>query len=317
MGAPKDQGSTAGRVRRDGWLGAALFILALAALYAFIRNVLRLTDWPLDWRAYAVIAWVLGTIAQGFVAAGFVALSIALFGRRSGRTAPWRPGMLLIAAGYASFVLGESTGLWGTYTQSDDVAKVFHYPSFFTSMSLLILSELWIVAGALLLTRLLPGSAEGDPMVAAAQRSRRLGWVITGGAAIAWMSALYWVAALLGLRSHMVVSVNGTGSFGDVFKFAGYAIAAAAFIWAARWFQESGAAAYARRERLLIVAVIALLVPHVLDAPDLWTAVAWVVAALCAVIGFWISARSSRQDTGEMRGPRGLARWFAEVPDEQ
>jgi hypothetical protein len=323
--------ATRGRVRRDAWLSAALFILSLAALVAFIVDILLIADEAPVSPALVTAAWVLRTIGQGLLAAGFLASGVALARRRYGDTALWRPGMLLVAAGSASFLVAWIMRLWGQYATAEDTPEVFHSASYFASMSLLMLSEIWRVAAALSVARLFTGPAENDVMEQAAQRSLRLGWVIAGGAAVEGMAALYWLISVAGPWRFLMVSIDGWGSIDGAFKFAGYAIAAATFIRAAQRFREVGATAYARRERLLLLVAIAVLVSYVLGAGNaFWRGEAWrdmislgatgvapALAALCAVTAFWLSAWASRGQTAGSDGPQDLSRRFEDLPGEE
>ena len=161
-----------------------------------------------------------------------------------------------------------------------------------------------------------PPRPGGTPQAEAVRRSRRLGWVTTGFAAIWGASMIYQVVVAWGPWSVLGFMMSTSGPAAAIFRFAGYAIAAIAFSGATRSLEGEWARVYHRRERLLIVAALALLVSYALTVSSwfpeggswprvisegriyvmspLRTDVLTAIAALCLAIAFWVSARSLR-----------------------
>jgi hypothetical protein len=310
-----DQALIVGRIRRDGWLSAALFLLGLISTLAFIRDGLGMRYADVAIHGWGIASWALGTLAQGAIAGGYIALGGSLVGRRAGRVSAWKPGMLLIAAGYAGSLLALVIGLVAGHANGD-LSGEFHSTSYFFAIAVLMLSALWTAAAALLLAALLAGRAGVDQAEAAALRSRRLGWAVAGNAVLSGASALYVAIGTWGPWSFVVFSLNGAGPVSGLFRFAGYVVIAVTFIRAAGWFPESGITAYVRRERLLILGTMGLFISYTLDFASLfagddgwagvlsgtklriaspgWGDLGLAIAVLCAIIGFWNLAQAVR-----------------------
>ena len=298
---------TAGHRKRDLWLAAAACALAVRALLGIVEILLMFAWYGFPDSSLAGASFVLGTIGGLVALAAFAIIGIALAGSAVSRQSRWRMGWLLLAAAFVLSVAGLSISIYSAYTPPIDTGYPYRSISFLTSNVIQTITRLWRAAAAVLMALLFVASPGRS-------RNRRLGWAATGFAVVWGMSMLYMLIADLGPWAILLISWDGIGWPDTVFLFAAAVIAAVAFFGAARSPRFDWAPPRARRERLLTIAALSLLVAYtwaaiepagysraglawreqVLDLLRILPGVAIAVAALLAVVGFWVSARSLR-----------------------
>lgn len=319
---------TARRQKRDLWLAAAAWALAVRALLGLVEILLMSAWYGFPESSLAGASFGLGTIGGLVASAAFATIGIALAGSAVSRQSRWKLGWLLLAAASVLSVAGMSISIYSTYATPIDAGYPYHSINFLTSYVIQAVTELWQVAAAVLMASLFvrtPGRS----------RNRRLGWVAAGFAAVWGISMLYLLIAVWSPWGILAVSWGGIDWLASVFRFAAAVIATIAFFGAVRSPQFAWTAPFARRERVLTIATLPLLVAYTsgveqFSAGHSWAGQAWqeqvldllrtlpgvaiAVAALCVMVGFWVSARSLRPPAARTTA---LRRWFSELPDEE
>ena len=289
----------AGRPKRDLWLAAAAFALAVRALLGLVEMILSSAWYGFPESSLGGTNFVLVVVGGLVASVAFAMIGIALAGSAASRRSRWKPGWLLLGVAFVLSFAGMSISIYSAYTTPIDGGYPYHSGTFLTSYVIEAAAELWLAASAVLVALLFVRSP-GRSL------DRLLGWVATGFAVVWGISMLHLLAFTWGPWGPQVMEWNGIGWLESIFRFAAAVIAAVAFFRAARVHQFASTASFARRERGLAIAALSFLVAYTLGAGGpRWAGLAWrervldllrtlpgvaiAVAALLVMVGFWMS----------------------------
>jgi hypothetical protein len=276
----------AARPSRDTYLGAAAATLAVAYLLGVAADVSNLAFDRISFLGSALseAGWLLQVCGRALLVAGFAVMAVAFIGKGDVRVPRLRLGALVLASGYAVILVGGVLSLFS------------YHPANFQSSMVIQVAAYLPASAAFLLVATAFGRLRAVPGTETAARNRRLGWASIG----------FGVEFALLLLSRLVPGSSLSATFDRwdaayVAALAAAVVAAVGVFGAAHAYRLPSPSSLAHREGVLAIAATLFLLYRVLGLTNLmeigtwlWRleAVAFAVAALCAVIGFALSRRS-------------------------